>query len=94
MQFTVAVKNAENVDWRRNWISSFFLGPDSPSHEKAVEYLSYDLQDLVGDIGGYLGLFLGWSLMSMCGQAPTWAKYAMEKFRPEKNKRKPNVFKL
>ena len=85
------MKNAENVDWRRNWISSFFIRPDCPSHEKSVEYLSYDLQDLVGDVGGYLGLFLGWSLMSICAQAPTWAKYAMNKFRVKK---KQTLFKL
>ena len=25
--------------------------------------MAYDLNDLVGSVGGYLGLFLGWSLL-------------------------------
>ena len=29
------------------------------------EYLAYDLNDLVGSVGGYLGLFLGWSLLGV-----------------------------
>ena len=88
LQYTFAVKSAENVDWQRKWISSFFLEPDSPSYEESVEYLSYDLQDLVGDVGGYLGLFLGWSLMSILAQAPTWVKYALGKLRTGTRKRK------
>ena len=33
--------------------------------EESREYLSYDLNDLVGSVGGYLGLFLGWSLLGL-----------------------------
>ena len=31
-------------------------------------------QDLIGSIGGYLGLFLGWSVMSIVTAAPVWCK--------------------
>ena len=33
--------------------------------EELREYLAYDLNDLVGSVGGYLGLFLGWSLLGL-----------------------------
>ena len=32
------------------------------------------LQDLIGAIGGYLGLFLGWSALSLVTAAPSWVK--------------------
>ena len=76
-QFFLDTSVVENIDWKTKWISSFFLGPASRSYEEAVEYLSYDIQDLVGDVGGYLGLFLGWSLMSIMLQTPAWTKYAL-----------------
>ena len=34
--------------------------------------LLYFIQDLIGSIGGYLGLFLGWSVMSIVTAAPVW----------------------
>ena len=36
--------------------------------EESREYLAYDLNDLVGSVGGYLGLFLGWSLLGLTVQ--------------------------
>ena len=32
----------------------------------------FSLQDLIGAVGGYLGLFLGWSVMSIVTAAPAW----------------------
>ena len=29
------------------------------------EYYTYEVTDLLGDVGGYLGLFLGWSLVEI-----------------------------
>ena len=34
--------------------------------------LFYFIQDLIGSIGGYLRLFLGWSVMSIVTAAPVW----------------------
>ena len=31
----------------------------------AEEYVIYNLPDFIGDFGGYLGLFLGWSIQSI-----------------------------
>ena len=33
--------------------------------EVAEEYVIYNLPDFIGDFGGYLGLFLGWSVQSI-----------------------------
>ena len=33
------------------------------------------IQDLIGAIGGYLGLFLGWSVLSLVTSAPAWARF-------------------
>ena len=38
------------------------------------QYLVVLIQDLIGAIGGYLGLFLGWSVMSLVTIAPAWAR--------------------
>ena len=33
-----------------------------------TEYYTYEVTDLIGDFGGYLGLFLGWSLLGIIKQ--------------------------
>ena len=38
------------------------------------QILSFVLQDLIGAIGGYLGLFLGWSALSLVTAAPSLVK--------------------
>ena len=30
-----------------------------------TQYYSYDVRDLIGAVGGYFGLFLGWSFLSI-----------------------------
>ena len=37
-------------------------------------FTHFTLQDLIGAIGGYLGLFLGWSALSLVTAAPSWVK--------------------
>ena len=66
------IKTKNRVDWETNWTSSFYMGPKSSSYTKSVEYYSYDSNDLLGDVGGYLGLFLGWSLLSIFGAVPVF----------------------
>ena len=36
-------------------------------------------QDLIGSVGGYLGLFLGWSIMSLITSVPSWSKLLWSK---------------
>ena len=47
------------------WMSAVFLQPRSSVLEYLEEYYNFDFQDLVSSIGGYLGLFLGWSVLSI-----------------------------
>ena len=66
-EFNIEVKKKTEVVWASNWTSSFYLEPHSASHEVSEEFLSYDVGALIGDVGGFLGLFLGWSLLSLFG---------------------------
>ena len=83
--------SSENVKWRKDWISSFYLSAETTNRELAIESYSYDVQvqfkgkmfqnltemwqDLIGGIGGYLGLFLGWSCSSIITTIPAWLHY-------------------
>ena len=46
-------------------MSAVFLQPRSSVLEYLEEFYNFDFQDLVSSIGGYLGLFLGWSVLSI-----------------------------
>ena len=74
------LKKSTPIDWRSSYISSFYLTAESDQVEEQAEYLVYDLQvsvynlaaqnwnnfqNLWGDVGGYLGLLLGWSSKSI-----------------------------
>ena len=60
-------QSSVGVGWHRAWLSSFYLSPSSPSMEEVVESFLYDSSSVVGDLGSYLGLFLGWSILSLAG---------------------------
>ena len=60
----------KRIDWSANWTASVFLQPRSAVVEHSTEYYSYDLNDLIGDVGGYLGLFLGWSVLTFLDALP------------------------
>ncbi len=46
-------------------MSEVFIQPKSSEVEYLEEYYNFDLQDLISGIGGYVGLFLGWSVLSL-----------------------------
>ena len=53
-----------------------------PIHMKVLHtYVRYTLSDLAADIGGFLGLFLGWSILSVCQLLPKPSKWACKKCR-------------
>ena len=54
----------KSIGWKKSWSSEIFIEADDEM-EESWEYLAYDLNDLVGSVGGYLGLFLGWSLLGL-----------------------------
>ena len=53
------------ADWDDNWTAMVFVQPKSSMVETQEEYYTYDSNDLISSIGGNLGLFLGWSLLSL-----------------------------
>ena len=54
-----------NEKLSNNWTSQVFVQPFSTIIEYQEEYLSYDNNDLLSSIGGSVGLFLGWSLLTI-----------------------------
>ena len=50
--------------WSRETFSISMFFP-SGQHFVRREYLLYDQNDLIADIGGYLGLLLGYSILSV-----------------------------
>ena len=47
-----------------NWTSEVYIQPKSSEVKYSTEYYSFDINDLISNIGGNLGLFLGWSLLT------------------------------
>ena len=45
----------------------------APSYVEKREYLTYDNNDFLADIGGYLGLLLGHSILTLCEWLVLWA---------------------
>ena len=50
-----------------NYLIGLYLASGSVDHAKEV--LVFDLMDLIGNVGGFLGLFLGASIMSVFDEA-------------------------
>ena len=48
-----------------------FLHSSISSPLRSSEYITFDSHQLKSDIGGYLGLFLGWSILHMGLEMPT-----------------------
>ena len=47
----------------KNWTSAFYLQSSTQSPLNSVQRKTYDFPQLTSDIGGFLGLYLGWSLL-------------------------------
>ena len=57
-------KNDKVINWRPKWTSEVYIQPKSSVVEYSKEFYSFDLNDLISSVGGNLGLFLGWSLLT------------------------------
>ena len=53
-----------NIEWKKDWMSEVYF-QSNEIKEVIKEYYTYEFSDLVGDVGGFLGLFLGWSLLGL-----------------------------
>ena len=54
-----------DLTWPANWTAQVFVQPKSSMVEKTQEYYTFGVNDLISSIGGNLGLFLGWSLLTL-----------------------------
>ena len=52
-------------------LTMIFLFEDG-SYQLTEEYIVYDSNDFIADVGGYLGLLLGHSVLSIYGYIPYW----------------------
>ena len=59
------LETIENTEWKKDWISEIHIEADLGGILETREFLTYDVTDLIGDVGGYLGLLLGWSLLGI-----------------------------
>ena len=50
-------------------MSSFYLDTGT-SYQRVIESYRYNAETVMGDFGSYLGLFLGWSILSLAGGLP------------------------
>ena len=57
-------KNMQKIDWYTNWRAEVYIQPESSVVDYSDEHYSFDLNDLISSVGGNLGLFLGWSLLT------------------------------
>ena len=64
-KYSITVVSDEKINWKNDWVSEVYIQSGFATREKLLRYLSYDQVFIIGDLGGYLGLFLGWSLLSM-----------------------------
>ena len=55
----------QKSNWTSNWTAEVYVQPKSNLVEHSTEYLFYDINDLLSSFGGNLGLFLGWSILSV-----------------------------
>lgn len=58
-------KSKEEANWGRNWSASFYLDVKTSSFTSQDEFYAYDIWDLTSGIGGLMGLFIGWSFLSI-----------------------------
>ena len=63
------------------WVSSFFLLPKAAAVKHIVETYKFTYSDLIADFGSYVGLFLGWSLLSISKDIPVWFIGATQLFK-------------
>ena len=49
------------------------------AYEQREEYMIYDEWSFIADVGGYMGLLLGYSLLSLCNDIDVFLKKILNK---------------
>ena len=63
VQYSIDVEKRKII-WNSSWSSEVYIQPKTSGIERTSEYYSFDQNALISSLGGYLGLFLGWSLLT------------------------------
>ena len=58
-------KKVQKIDWHTNWRAEVYIQPESSVVDYSDEHYSFDMNDLISSVGGNLGLFLGWSFLTI-----------------------------
>ncbi len=74
---TPMTEDKEYVSWKKNNSLEIRAWFATGRHFRREEYLLYDYNSFIADVGGYLGLLLGHSMLSLFCDAADW-------FKPEK----------
>ena len=64
-EFELVKTSEQAISWGTSWQAEFQLGAKHSSYQDWSEYAVFQPQDFIASLGGYLGLFLGWSLLSV-----------------------------
>ena len=59
-------KTKEEATWGRDWSGAFYLDVKTSSFTSQDEFYAFDIWDLTSSLGGLIGLFIGWSFLSIC----------------------------
>ena len=73
MAFTVVLANGT---YSRSSIEFYYTRPEI---ELVTEYPAFSLFSLVAEVGGFMGLFLGWSCLMLAGRAVEWVPVAFKR---------------
>ena len=79
----------EKVDWNSNWMSSFYVMPKTGTINHKKEVYKVGVSELLADIGSYLGLFLGWSVLSILKDLGSWCKLMLRVVTRRLNSEEP-----
>ena len=64
----------------RNYLSMFISMHDSSYHEEE-QYLIYDFNSFIADVGGYMGLLLGSSILSLFDEIESFLRTLLRSSR-------------
>ena len=80
----------KDVDWKTDWMSSFYLMPKSGEVKHYVQKYEFGNSQLSADFGSYLGLYLGWSLLTISRDIPAGLRWLLDMCKTWINKCKRN----
>ena len=84
-KFDVVSEKKTNIDWLVEYNSSFYLNLQAPKYLNIEEQFEYSMLNFTSDFGSFLGLFLGWSCLSIIGNSVIWFRRFFDCVKSKKN---------